>query len=122
MEFNPTAERKHELINGYINSVPERPKESLCRFYLRGLCLFEAKDCRMSHGINDLIYHKTQHNNNYKEDWGSVVSSFNEKPLYRGELSYKSLYESQEEKKYTLQEVNSNKPLRYQLRRELHRR
>jgi len=95
MELNPTPERKHELINGYINSVCERPKESLCRFYLRGVCLLEPKDCRMSHGIDDLRYCKSAHNNNYKEEWGSVVSTFNEKPLFTGELSYRTLYSTQ---------------------------
>jgi hypothetical protein len=45
--------------------------------------MFEAKECKFSHGIDDLIYRKTQHNNNYKDEWGSVISPFNEKPLFR---------------------------------------
>lgn len=76
----------------------------------------------MSHGIDDLKYQKSAHNATFKEDWGSVVSPFNEKPLYRGELSYLTLYKTQPDKKHSLQEINSNKQLRYELRRALHRR
>jgi hypothetical protein len=32
------------------------PKQSFCRFYLRGLCVFSAKACPFAHGVWDLIY------------------------------------------------------------------
>lgn len=76
----------------------------------------------MSHGIDDLLYSKSAHNNNYKEEWGSVVSPFNEKPLFRGALSYLTLYKTQEPVRYSLEEINGNKSLRHDLRRALHRR
>lgn len=31
-------------------------KKSLCRFYLRGLCILSREDCQFAHGIGDLNY------------------------------------------------------------------
>jgi hypothetical protein len=36
---------------------PHHPlKQSFCRFYLRGLCIYTAKDCPFAHGVWDLNY------------------------------------------------------------------
>lgn len=35
-------------------------KDSLCRFYLRGICDKVAKECKFAHGIDDLQYRPWQ--------------------------------------------------------------
>ena len=42
----------------YLNSISEDDKQQLCRFWLRGLCMFSIQQCKYSHGIEDLIYVK----------------------------------------------------------------
>jgi len=39
-----------------LGEKPPIRKKSLCRFYLRGLCVYSAKDCDFSHGVWDLDY------------------------------------------------------------------
>lgn len=36
--------------------VVEKRKKSLCRFYVRGLCIKSREDCHFSHGIDDIDY------------------------------------------------------------------
>ncbi len=77
-----------------------KEKESFCRFYLRGLCVFSAKECPFAHGVWDLIfkpwagepveydYHKT------KDKW--------QPNTVKGPRIYKVLFDFQEEKIFSL--------------------
>lgn len=40
------------VLNEYLN-LPTA-KNFLCRYWLRGLCVFRNKDCRFAHGFEDL--------------------------------------------------------------------
>ena len=41
-----------------MEAEPELPslKNSLCRFYLRGICDKATKECEFAHGFEDLLY------------------------------------------------------------------
>ena len=39
-----------------IDKEPPPLKKTLCRFYLRGLCIYSSKECTFAHGVWDLNY------------------------------------------------------------------
>jgi hypothetical protein len=51
-------EEERVVLNEYMN----RPytKHYLCRYWLRGLCVFRNEDCRCAHGFEDLHIDLTQ--------------------------------------------------------------
>lgn len=77
------------------------PKKSLCRYYLRGLCIYNSKECRQSHSVWDLNY------DYWKEDEPIDYSYDKTKDqahidMIKGPRIYKDLYEFQQEKVYSL--------------------
>lgn len=98
----------------------ESPKRSLCRFYVRGLCLYK-KECHFSHGIDDLDYQPLQHNEVIQADYLKDVP-FCQKKAIKGPRIYINLYEFQQNpKKYTLEQLNQERTLRVEVRNEMHR-
>jgi hypothetical protein len=97
----------------------ELPKRSLCRFYVRGLCVLKKEECHFSHGIDDLEYHAWA-GEEVEEDY-LKDAPFCQKKAIKGPRVYINLYEFQPTKKYTLEQLNSDRPLRTEVRAEMHR-
>ena len=47
-----------EIINSYRSQNLKDSKSQLCRFFMRGLCIFNKDDCQFAHGVNDILYKK----------------------------------------------------------------
>lgn len=74
-------------------------KESLCRYYLRGLCVFKKDVCKYSHGVDDLKFRR------YVEgepiQWKYERTDFSQNKLIGKERRYINLYEYQKDKLYS---------------------
>ena len=70
--FQPPNPEERELKRKeYLDSTPDDFKEQLCRFWLRGLCMFSKDICKYAHGIEDLIFKK--YNNEVLDFDGKVI-------------------------------------------------
>jgi len=54
----PRLEKKEEILAEYFANQKPDSKKFLCRFFLKGKCLFDQKQCHFSHGLDDLIFEK----------------------------------------------------------------
>jgi hypothetical protein len=81
--------------------VEEKRKQSLCRFFVRGLCIFSKEECRFSHGIDDLDFQ--EYNGEHIEYDYLKETDFTQKKAVRGPRIYINLYDFQTVKKYTLE-------------------
>lgn len=73
--FQPPNPEERELKRKeYLDSTPDDFKEQLCRFWLRGLCMFSKDICKYAHGIEDLIFKKY---NNEVLDFDGKVKDYN---------------------------------------------
>jgi len=51
-------DKKDESVKEYLEKRTDNKKKQLCRFYLRGSCIFTPEQCHFSHGVEDLIFEK----------------------------------------------------------------
>ena len=72
----------------------EKQKKTFCRFYLRGLCIYDAVDCTFAHGVDDLIYDYYQEGEHIEYDYHKKHDDA-QKNIIKGPRIYKSLYEFQ---------------------------
>lgn len=99
------------------NDLPP-PKQSLCRFYLRGLCVLSAKDCPFAHGVWDLSYAPWQGE--------AVVYDYHkskderQRNTVKAAPVYQVLYDYQQDKIFTLHQLNTEKQARYMVRTLMH--
>lgn len=93
-----------EEIDPLQQEIPR--KKSLCRFYVRGLCIFKKEDCQFSHGLSDINYHYWQEGEEVETDY-LQDTVFCQKKAKKGPRIYINLYEFQLEKKYTLEQLNA---------------
>jgi len=49
---------KDESLKEYLERKFPDGKKQLCRFYIRGSCIFTAEQCHFAHGVLDLIFDK----------------------------------------------------------------
>lgn len=93
-------------------------KQSFCRFYLRGLCVMTAKNCHFAHGVWDLDYRPWQGEeviydyHKSKDEW--------QRNTVKQSNVFQVLYDYQEEKVFTLHELNTQKPTRSMVRDRMH--
>lgn len=69
-------------------------KKSLCRFFLRGLCIYSAKQCDFSHGIADLNFQCFQEGDEVVYDY-LKENDFCQKNTVKGPRIYQNLYDFQ---------------------------
>lgn len=95
------------------------PKRVLCRFYLRGLCVYRSKECRFSHGVWDLDYHYWKEGEFIDYDYHKSRDN-EQRNTVKGPRIFKDLYEYQQEKVYSLEELNTVKQARADVRSRMH--
>jgi hypothetical protein len=88
-----------------IETQISEKKKSLCRYYLRGLCIYDENNCSFSHGIHDLNYTPWTPDEVVEYDY-LKNTDFCQKDTIKGPRVYKNLYEFQTEKIFTLDELN----------------
>lgn len=76
--------------------------------------------CRFSHGIHDLDYQPYMEGEVVEEDY-LKDTDFCQKKAVKGPRNYINLYDFQTTKKYTLEQLNNERPLRVEVRSEMHR-
>ena len=108
----PRLEKKEDILAEYFATQKPECKKHLCRFFLKGKCLFDASQCHFSHGIDDLIFEKPDLESNlqkiketYKPEETKDHTELNEKrtkeqkdreqPSLNLEETYKVLFEFQ---------------------------
>ena len=133
---------REDQIRDYFNKDIPNGKYAICRFYHRGCCNFDAKDCKFAHGPEDLKFEKLDPNE--FEEQLKLKSSPKEEASSKEEYLYhtrrerqphiplgrkfKNLYEYQfvlkrqgkTEKIYTLDEVNGDLTIRQDIRRQFY--
>ncbi|KAL4453230.1 hypothetical protein ABPG73_022085 [Tetrahymena malaccensis] len=111
--------RKNKLIEEYLQMQFKNQKKKLCRYWLRGLCIFEKQQCQYSHGIEDLIYEAYDE----KIDDPDYIDFMSQKPLWKLR-SYVSLYKEQQillqkgliDKIHSQEDLDNTKELRENIR------
>lgn len=94
-----------------MNDQPKNQKQSFCRFYLRGLCIYNSKDCPFAHGVWDLNFDYWKEGEKIEYDYHKTKDEA-QKNTIKGHPIYKDLYEFQEEKIFTLEDFAQNRPIR----------
>ncbi|EAR82184.1 3'-5' exonuclease (macronuclear) [Tetrahymena thermophila SB210] len=111
--------RKNKLIEEYLSKQYKNQKKKLCRYWLRGLCIFEKQQCQYSHGIEDLVYEAYDE----KIDDPDYIDFMSQKPLWK-QRSYVSLFQEQEillqkgliDKIHSQEDLDNTKELRENIR------
>lgn len=49
------------LVDQYLGQKPKNYKTSICKFYIRGVCLFDEDHCHFCHSFDTLIYEPRDH-------------------------------------------------------------
>jgi len=133
---------RDELIEGYNAREVADGKSTLCRFYMRGICIFDAKDCKFAHGIDDLKFQELnieeyqkggqfdrKLNEEYQiwqRDWVDVLKET--QPSLNLEFTYKNLYDYQQklfdkgvlEKIVDQEKIDSDEVLRHEIWTNMH--
>lgn len=66
-------------------------KKSLCRYYLRGLCVLSREECQFAHGIKDLDYSPMAEGEEVEYDY-LKETEFSQKITIKGPRVYINLY------------------------------
>ena len=94
-------------------------KASLCRYFLRGFCLFEQPDCPFAHGIQDLDYQPFSAGDEVQFDYLEDCP-FTQLQACKAPRNYINLYRFQDTQKYSLEELNQEREKRAEVRGQLH--
>ena len=106
-------EERQKIIQEYCKLNPSDRKKSLCRFYLRGLCLFDKETCNYSHGVDDLVFQSYQ---GEPIAWNYERTDYNQTPFIPKVTKYTVLYDFQKEKIYTIEQIDENRGVRMVIR------
>jgi hypothetical protein len=87
---------------------------------LRGLCIFDAANCRFSHGVQDLDYQFWNSEEAIEYDY-LKETDFNQNKTIKAPIIYKDLYEFQTEKIFTLDQLYEDKKKRDLIRKMFHK-
>lgn len=116
----PNPEERELKRKEYLDSTPSDYKEELCRFWLRGLCLFSKDVCKYAHDIDDLIFKKY---NNEVLDFDGKLKDYNQKQLWiEDKPSYVNVYDYQFkiseklERIYSQEEIDTDRRIRAVIR------
>jgi hypothetical protein len=82
--------------------------------------MLAKEDCRFSHGIDDIDYQPWTEGEPVESDY-LKDTDFCQKKAVKGPRIYVNLYEFQQEKKYSLEQLNQDRPLRVEIRAALHK-
>lgn len=82
-------------------------KSEICRFYLRGLCMFSDEDCYFAHNVWDLHYEPYIEGEVIEYDYSKIDKNLKE-TIIKGPRNYKGLYNFQKQKIFTLDELNED--------------
>jgi hypothetical protein len=137
---NANIQRRDELFRAYREKEAPNGKSILCRFFMRGLCIFSPNDCKFAHGIKDLKWKPLDFEEHFKmsskkfdeeykswsKRWAEILKE--QQPSLNLEYTYKNLLEYQEEffkqglvdKKMTIEELDANEDNRRDLKVLMH--
>lgn len=52
----PLEDKDHQIIlEKWVNDTSQPFKASMCRFFLRGMCIMKREYCKFAHGIDDIV-------------------------------------------------------------------
>jgi len=140
-EKQSNLQKRDEIVKIYSEREVNEGKSQLCRFFMRGLCIFDAQTCKFAHGIKDLSFkqldieelEKGSSNKKKDEDykiwekkWADILKE--RQPSLNLEFTYKILYEYQEKlleegritRKFTIEELNADENIRKDIRVLMH--
>ena len=94
------------------------PKFEICRFYLRGVCMYKASECYFAHSVWDLHYTPYVEGEHIEYDY-SKLDKDSKETIIKGPRNYITLYEYQVEKIFTRQELNEESAKRKLIRNQM---
>jgi len=130
-------EKREQLIAEYKARETPDAKTQLCRFFVRGVCILDAKDCKYAHGVDDLKFQKidiqafenNEHDKKKEDDyrgwekkWGDIMKK--KQPSLNLEFTHRVLFEYQKcmmeqgilEKPYTIEQLDEEELFRKEIR------
>lgn len=112
-------EVKRELIASYLTNKQPNEKSTLCKFFMKGNCIFDEEQCKYSHSIDALQYYPEKVDAKIADEgWFVQKPVFIDKTLgYPSLCKYQRVLERDPAYKWIEpEEINKNAEVRQRLR------